>query len=118
MTHFNRREFLAGAAGLLAGGLLARPGIADAQSMARTEEHTSELQSLRHLVCRLLLGKKKAMVPRLLVRRSGRSERRRDHLGAGARMHASGVHGRARLAPGGLRTLGLRACRPLRTSIR
>src|SRR5438045_7181708 len=27
---------------------------------ARSEEHTSELQSLRHLVCRLLLEKKKA----------------------------------------------------------
>src|ERR1035438_2946473 len=26
---------------------------------ARSEEHTSELQSLRHLVCRLLLGKKR-----------------------------------------------------------
>src|SRR5438045_5857335 len=26
----------------------------------RSEEHTSELQSLRHLVCRLLLAKKKA----------------------------------------------------------
>src|SRR5947199_7960483 len=25
----------------------------------RSEEHTSELQSLRHLVCRLLLGKKR-----------------------------------------------------------
>jgi nicotinamidase/pyrazinamidase len=35
MTHFNRREFLAGAAGLVAGGLLARPGIADAQGMAK-----------------------------------------------------------------------------------
>src|SRR5437899_7326800 len=30
-----------------------RPG------QARSEEHTSELQSLRHLVCRLLLEKKK-----------------------------------------------------------
>src|SRR5262245_66591981 len=30
-------------------------GIAD----VRSEEHTSELQSLRHLVCRLLLEKKK-----------------------------------------------------------
>src|SRR5437899_5185047 len=29
-----------------------RPGV-------RSEEHTSELQSLRHLVCRLLLEKKK-----------------------------------------------------------
>src|SRR5258705_4089680 len=27
-------------------------------SIARSEEHTSELQSLRHLVCRLLLAKK------------------------------------------------------------
>src|SRR5262245_63760462 len=29
------------------------------RSAARSEEHTSELQSLRHLVCRLLLEKKK-----------------------------------------------------------
>src|SRR5205814_10010081 len=29
------------------------------QSGVRSEEHTSELQSLRHLVCRLLLEKKK-----------------------------------------------------------
>src|ERR1035441_8462791 len=28
------------------------------QKKARSEEHTSELQSLRHLVCRLLLEKK------------------------------------------------------------
>src|SRR5947199_5391135 len=31
---------------------------------ARSEEHTSELQSLRHLVCRLLLEKKKTEVRR------------------------------------------------------
>src|SRR5262245_62486520 len=30
-----------------------------ASTAARSEEHTSELQSLRHLVCRLLLEKKK-----------------------------------------------------------
>src|SRR5262245_62381846 len=30
-----------------------------AANAARSEEHTSELQSLRHLVCRLLLEKKK-----------------------------------------------------------
>src|SRR5205814_10328286 len=30
-----------------------------AQGADRSEEHTSELQSLRHLVCRLLLEKKK-----------------------------------------------------------
>src|SRR5258705_3702637 len=29
----------------------------------RSEEHTSELQSLRHLVCRLLLEKKKKPLP-------------------------------------------------------
>src|SRR5471030_3518103 len=29
------------------------------RSPSRSEEHTSELQSLRHLVCRLLLEKKK-----------------------------------------------------------
>src|SRR5262245_64792999 len=32
---------------------------ADAGVVHRSEEHTSELQSLRHLVCRLLLEKKK-----------------------------------------------------------
>src|SRR5258705_9227682 len=31
-------------------------------SAARSEEHTSELQSLRHLVCRLLLEKKKKKI--------------------------------------------------------
>src|SRR5437899_12035579 len=31
----------------------------DARCGIRSEEHTSELQSLRHLVCRLLLEKKK-----------------------------------------------------------
>src|SRR5262245_62443586 len=30
-----------------------------ATTSSRSEEHTSELQSLRHLVCRLLLEKKK-----------------------------------------------------------
>src|SRR5205814_4166594 len=30
-----------------------------AAAVVRSEEHTSELQSLRHLVCRLLLEKKK-----------------------------------------------------------
>src|ERR1039458_5199237 len=31
----------------------------------RSEEHTSELQSLRHLVCRLLLEKKRRHLPQL-----------------------------------------------------
>src|SRR5258705_1992196 len=33
--------------------------LADKSPSRRSEEHTSELQSLRHLVCRLLLEKKK-----------------------------------------------------------
>src|SRR5437899_8585494 len=39
---------------------LVRLGLLDASfRRLRSEEHTSELQSLRHLVCRLLLEKKK-----------------------------------------------------------
>src|SRR5437660_5674354 len=34
----------------------------------RSEEHTSELQSRGHLVCRLLLEKKKASMPATLLR--------------------------------------------------
>src|SRR5947199_6402889 len=36
-----------------------RLGIVEGWNVVRSEEHTSELQSLRHLVCRLLLEKKK-----------------------------------------------------------
>src|SRR5437899_5536125 len=35
-----------------------------ARARRRSEEHTSELQSLRHLVCRLLLEKKKKTAQR------------------------------------------------------
>src|SRR5258708_9250044 len=35
--------------------------------MTRSEEHTSELQSPDHLVCRLLLEKKKKKIPRLTI---------------------------------------------------
>src|SRR5947199_7053632 len=35
------------------------PTLRQVQTELRSEEHTSELQSLRHLVCRLLLEKKK-----------------------------------------------------------
>src|SRR5262245_64435668 len=35
------------------------PAEVSVQHQKRSEEHTSELQSLRHLVCRLLLEKKK-----------------------------------------------------------
>src|ERR1039458_10722977 len=43
-SHFGGVAFLGGGGGLL--------------PLERSEEHTSELQSLRHLVCRLLLEKK------------------------------------------------------------
>src|SRR2546426_6325905 len=36
-----------------------RPGVARSNAAARSEEHTSELQSPCNLVCRLLLEKKK-----------------------------------------------------------
>src|SRR5947199_7458286 len=41
------------------GAALARPRAPPPRAGRRSEEHTSELQSLRHLVCRLLLEKKK-----------------------------------------------------------
>src|ERR1039458_4762441 len=49
---------ISGDQGPAAGGV--DPGIAGLPGDSwRSEEHTSELQSLRHLVCRLLLEKKK-----------------------------------------------------------
>src|SRR5437899_4208639 len=42
---------------------------------ARSEEHTSELQSLRHLVCRLLLEKKKLIHKRTTITSSDTSAR-------------------------------------------
>src|SRR2546429_1069402 len=48
-------------------------------SMLRSEEHTSELQSRLHLVCRLLLEKKKhAYVTPLLVARVEKDRRQSD----------------------------------------
>src|SRR5947199_10733168 len=41
------------------GGSPGRAAAHHATVLLRSEEHTSELQSLRHLVCRLLLEKKK-----------------------------------------------------------
>src|SRR5258708_27217504 len=42
-----------------------RPGFLDAVENGRSEEHTSELQSPDHLVCRLLLEKKKKKTKKL-----------------------------------------------------
>src|SRR5438093_8659392 len=46
----------------------------------RSEEHTSELQSLTNLVCRLLLEKKKTITTRA-ARRTQLDDIRREHLG-------------------------------------
>src|SRR5437899_6364496 len=52
-----------------------RPGATDRPMVGwpRSEEHTSELQSLRHLVCRLLLEKKNktATADKIQVRAGG-----------------------------------------------
>src|ERR1035438_5720809 len=55
-----------------------RPDLTIATADHRSEEHTSELQSLRHLVCRLLLEKKKseahvnvAVIVKRVIRGSG-----------------------------------------------
>src|SRR5258705_8778066 len=47
-----------------------------AVSESRSEEHTSELQSLRHLVCRLLLEKKKRKALWRCPRRRGEIHKR------------------------------------------
>src|SRR5437870_10097933 len=49
----------------IVGGLVDRVG-AKTPDGQRSEEHTSELQSRGHLVCRLLLEKKKSTTPRIL----------------------------------------------------
>src|SRR5690625_1353272 len=41
----------------------AQAGLDNVQTWTRSEEHTSELQSRGHLVCRLLLEKKKKTTP-------------------------------------------------------
>src|SRR5262245_62494930 len=55
----------------------------------RSEEHTSELQSLRHLVCRLLLEKKKISILMVTVYTSQFDKRRtlfHDHVVCGLLM--------------------------------
>src|SRR5262245_62655995 len=52
---------------------------AHAQGPPRSEEHTSELQSLRHLVCRLLLEKKKRRQPSATRSHSRQTEASTPH---------------------------------------
>src|SRR5471030_3490076 len=44
---------------------------------ARSEEHTSELQSLRHLVCRLLLEKKKKNKRKIATEKAKKIEKKK-----------------------------------------
>src|SRR5260363_321768 len=52
----------------------------------KSEEHTSELQSPDHLVCRLLLEKKKSIFQRLALRRSALLRQFRLFLPAGLQL--------------------------------
>src|SRR5262245_63074790 len=65
-----RRARRAVIARLVACGAFAALALA---ATSRSEEHTSELQSLRHLVCRLLLEKKKKKTQRHDIATSRRS---------------------------------------------
>src|SRR5471030_3534572 len=50
-------------------------------SSKRSEEHTSELQSLRHLVCRLLLEKKKKKIKNyFLIKKKKKNKRIRINI--------------------------------------
>src|ERR1039458_4827007 len=66
--------------------------------LPRSEEHTSELQSLRHLVCRLLLEKKKHHSPQPLRWERGRTPRWR----CGRRAESAAVAARVAALAGGL----------------
>src|SRR5471030_3477333 len=54
----------------------------EAMGLGRSEEHTSELQSLRHLVCRLLLDKKKTTLRGRLLQQAGTRAHRPRRRGA------------------------------------
>src|SRR2546422_4265930 len=67
------RSGAGGGDGAAAGGAAATGGVAVS---GRSEEHTSELQSRLHLVCRLLLEKKKAGADGLIPHRPRRWDAR------------------------------------------
>src|SRR5262245_65301493 len=52
----------------------------DAVLARRSEEHTSELQSLRHLVCRLLLEKKKKKRTKQTAIKRHRIDTNKQHI--------------------------------------
>src|SRR3989442_11533643 len=62
-------------------------GLVNDISNGRSEEHTSELQSRPHLVCRLLLEKKKKYHGNSSTSTTCRRHVRKDSLGIGAWVH-------------------------------
>src|SRR6266702_7938195 len=56
-----------------------RQGTQRADPDVRSEEHTSELQSRGHLVCRLLLEKKKKQKQRILCLKINKKRKRTSH---------------------------------------
>src|ERR1039458_3071802 len=68
------------------GAISAKIGVlSSGREPSRSEEHTSELQSLRHLVCRLLLEKNKPTKYNTCGRHTGkRSSRGREQARPGA----------------------------------
>src|SRR5947199_6558563 len=67
---------------------VAPPLIVTHDDIDRSEEHTSELQSLRHLVCRLLLEKKKLSTAQKLLGTGAEREGSHEHICHSDRLHA------------------------------
>src|SRR5947199_6319769 len=57
-----------------------RAGRSPRKRRQRSEEHTSELQSLRHLVCRLLLEKKKKKKNKRNKKEKIKHKRQREYI--------------------------------------
>src|SRR5262247_4762921 len=51
--------------------------IREGEGIVRSEEHTSEIQSLRHLVCRLLLEKKKKKILSVFILKKKQRKKRK-----------------------------------------
>src|SRR5947199_2241285 len=100
---------LAGVAAHVVDARIERRVAAEDGVRSRSEEHTSELQSLRHLVCRLLLEKKKdARQPQRGCRARGDRTGRRPGATAadhGLRHRSRGGSGRGRKRSSPRRTM-------------
>src|SRR5689334_24207284 len=59
----------------------------NSKKQARSEEHTSELQSQFHLVCRLLLEKKKKKKKQTIQLKNKKSKQRRKRVAESSTQH-------------------------------